>query len=161
VKLAHRLILCAIVMLSSVSCDQVTKVAAASRLRGKPPVSLLGDTVRLVYAENAGGFLSLGASLPADARNWLFTSATALLVIGLVAFVVHHGSLSTGKVVALSLVAAGGVGNLIDRVSFGAVCDFLNVGIGPVRTGIFNIADVAITTGAALLFALASAARSR
>ena len=47
---------------------------------------------------------------------------------------------------------AGGIGNLIDRVFHGGlVIDFLNMGIGPVRTGIFNVADMAIMAGFALL----------
>jgi signal peptidase II len=55
--------------------------------------------------------------------------------------------------VALGLLLAGGVGNLIDRINQnGHVTDFLNVGIGPVRTGIFNVADMAIMAGAGLLF---------
>jgi signal peptidase II len=56
------------------------------------------------------------------------------------------------RVVALALVAGGGISNLIDRLLYdGRVTDFLNVGIGGVRTGIFNVADMAIMAGALLL----------
>ena len=59
-------------------------------------------------------------------------------------------------VAAVALLFAGGVGNLIDRVtSGGSVVDFINLGIGPVRTGIFNIADVAITVGVLVLLSAA------
>lgn len=51
----------------------------------------------------------------------------------------------------LALAAGGGISNLADRVRYGAVVDFLNVGIGPVRTGIFNVADMAILLGLAFL----------
>jgi lipoprotein signal peptidase len=51
----------------------------------------------------------------------------------------------------LVLFLAGGLSNLADRLAIGSVIDFLNVGIGQVRTGIFNVADVAIMTGAALV----------
>ena len=51
----------------------------------------------------------------------------------------------------LLLFLAGGVSNLIDRVTLGRVIDFLNVGIGPLRTGIFNIADMAIIAGVVIL----------
>ncbi len=55
---------------------------------------------------------------------------------------------------AVALILAGGMGNLIDRVlQDGVVVDFINVGIGPVRTGIFNVADVAITSGVIILLA--------
>ena len=53
---------------------------------------------------------------------------------------------------ALVLILAGGIGNLIDRLSNGGyVTDFICLGIGPIRTGIFNIADVAITLGCLLI----------
>ena len=52
---------------------------------------------------------------------------------------------------ALSLMAAGGVGNLIDRWTAGHSTDFLNLGIGPIRTGIFNVADATLMAGCFLL----------
>jgi signal peptidase II len=56
----------------------------------------------------------------------------------------------------VALLFAGGVGNLIDRVtSGGSVVDFINLGIGLVRAGIFNVADVAITVGALILLSAA------
>jgi len=51
----------------------------------------------------------------------------------------------------VTLFVAGGASNWIDRVARGSVVDFLNVGVGPVRTGIFNVADVAIMLGAAVM----------
>jgi signal peptidase II len=63
--------------------------------------------------------------------------------------------------VALSLICGGGCGNLIDRIAHGGyVIDFLNVGVGGLRTGIFNIADMAIMAGA-LLMVLPSAKRDK
>jgi signal peptidase II len=54
--------------------------------------------------------------------------------------------------VATSLLVAGGLGNLVDRITRqGAVTDFLNIGVGQVRTGVFNVADLAIVLGVALL----------
>jgi signal peptidase II len=53
---------------------------------------------------------------------------------------------------AMALIASGGVGNLWDRFARGgSVVDFLNLGVGPVRTGILNIADLAIVAGAVFL----------
>ncbi len=52
----------------------------------------------------------------------------------------------------MRLLLGGAIGNLIDRVRFdGLVIDFMNLGVGPLRTGIFNVADVAISCGAVLL----------
>jgi signal peptidase II len=55
-------------MASTIGCDRVTKHMAAALLADKPPQSFLADSVRLEYAENAGGFLSLGAGLPLFGR---------------------------------------------------------------------------------------------
>jgi signal peptidase II len=55
------------------------------------------------------------------------------------------------QAVAYALLAGGGAGNLWDRLAGGAVTDFLNLGIGPVRTGIFNVADLAIVAGVVVL----------
>jgi lipoprotein signal peptidase len=60
---------------STVGCDVVTKRLAAENLAGFPAQSFLGDTLRLSYAENAGGFLNFGATLPAWARTTVFTIA--------------------------------------------------------------------------------------
>lgn len=152
-KASHRLVLCVAVMASCISCDQVTKSAARALLESKPAVSCLNGAVVLTYAENPGGFLGAGAFLPAAARYLLFLPVTAALVIGLVTLLIRTGSLSPVRTVSLSLIAAGGVGNLMDRLASGTVRDFISVGVGPLRTGIFNVADVAIMMGAALLLA--------
>ena len=54
-------------------------------------------------------------------------------------------------IVALSSVISGGVGNLIDRIWRGSVIDFIYIGVGPLHTGVFNIADMAITGGLMLM----------
>ena len=75
----------------------------------------------------------------------IFASASLVLALAFVARV--HG-LGLRPLIGLSLVAGGGVGNLIDRViNNGAVTDFVRLGIGPLRTGMFNVADVAIVVG--------------
>jgi signal peptidase II len=70
----------------------------------------------------------------------------------MVAYLVRKRDLAAVDVIAFSLIAGGGVGNLIDRILYaGGVTDFLNLGIGPVRTGVFNVADIAIMLGAGML----------
>ncbi len=60
--------------------------------------------------------------------------------------------MSLDTVVARSLVLSGGLGNLVDRIiNDGRVIDFMNIGIGSLRTGIFNVADVCITVGVVVL----------
>ena len=136
-----------------VGCDQVSKSAARAMLHSGVTESLFADSLRLQLTENPGSFLSLGASLPQQLRFTLFMAAVAvILVIGLVCAALFARRLSTARFVALALVAGGGISNLIDRLlNDGRVTDFLNVGIGSLRTGIFNPADMAILAGALLL----------
>jgi signal peptidase II len=135
-----------------VGCDQFTKQFARERLEGTPPRSFLADTVRLIYAENPGAFLGLGGQLPAHARWVLLVVINAGVAAVLLAVLLWHSKMSLLRAAACTLLLAGAVGNLIDRLRFdGLVIDFMNLGVGPLRTGIFNVADVAITLGAVLL----------
>jgi signal peptidase II len=138
------------VVATTISCDQVSKHVASTHLMDGPGQSYLGDSLRLEYSENNGAFLGLGAGLPRWARTTLFSIGTGALLIGcVVAALTRH--LRGVALFGLWLLFAGGLSNLVDRVVAGRVVDFLNVGIGPVRTGIFNVADMAIMLGVALL----------
>src|SRR5208283_5058245 len=121
-------------------------------LAGGAAQSFLGDSLRLQLVQNPGAFLSLGASLPEHLRFALFTGAVGVLLLGLIAVSLFARPLRPWRCIALALVAGGGISNLIDRlIHDGRVTDFLNLGIGSLRTGIFNVADMAILFGALLL----------
>lgn len=140
-----RLTLLAIVILT-IGCDQVSKRVASAHLVDTPRKSFFGDAFRLEYAENRGAFLSLGADLPPWARTALFTVGTGLvLLVGAISLFTH--SWSRLAVIGICLYLAGGASNLADRLADGHVIDFLNIGIGPLRTGIFNVADIAVMGG--------------
>ncbi len=138
------------VVLTTIGCDHATKYAARVSLQGAPHRSYFGNMIRISYAENTGGFLSLGAGLPPAHRTVLFTAVTGLVLAGLAALV-FRGRLGRITGLGMALFVAGGASNWIDRVLRGSVVDFLNLGIGPLRTGIFNVADVAIMLGAAIM----------
>jgi signal peptidase II len=142
--LKHLLLLTAV--LSIVGCDRVTKHAAIEFLSGEPSRSYFHDVVRLAYAENTGAFLSLGADLPGSVRFPLFIVAAGLMLMLFAATAVLN-RWSGWRLFGLCLFIAGGASNWLDRLTSGSVVDFLNVGIGPVRTGIFNVADMAIMAG--------------
>lgn len=144
-----RLVLLAGVV-STIGCDRLTKHVASTTLPEGQVHSYLADTVRLVYVENPGGFLSLGADLPVAWRMALFTIVAGSILIG-TAVAAARWRLRGWPLLGVSLLVAGGASNWIDRVVRGSVVDFLNVGVGPLRTGVFNVADIAIMLGAAVL----------
>ncbi len=147
-----KLPLIAAISLLTVFVDQATKSLAAQHLIRGEVHSYLFDTVRIVYAENIGAFLGLGGHLSSGARFWVFVVLVGLFLLGLVAYALFSRELNRPSVVALALLFAGGLSNFYDRlVNNGAVIDFLNVGVGPLRTGVFNVADMAIMLGLFLL----------
>jgi len=157
---AERLRLLFAVLLVVLALDQATKLLARRHLVYEPR-SYLGGIARLEYAENRGAFLSLGANLPAGWREGLLSGLNVLLVVGLTVYLVRGRDLGRWPTLALALLISGGLGNLIDRVMRGgAVIDFMILGIGPVRTGVFNVADLCLTTGA-ILFAFTGATTKR
>lgn len=148
-----RLIILFFILMTCVGCDQATKSVAQQHLALRAPISLFHDVLRFEYAENPGAFLSLGASLAPEMRMWVFTLFVSSILVGLLVFIVrglHQMPLSV--TLALTLYLAGGLGNLLDRLlNDGHVIDFMVLGIGSLRTGVFNVADMLIMTGTGLL----------
>jgi signal peptidase II len=150
--MARSALLVILISLSCVGCDQFTKSLAREDLEPGRPVTYFGGFVRLQYEENPGGMLSVGSEFPEPLRFWVFTVTVGLFLLGILFVVCTQPKLAVGDRLAAALIAGGGFGNLIDRLLYdGSVIDFLNVGLGPIRTAVFNIADVAVLTGAALL----------
>ena len=151
----RRFLLAAIILSSCIGCDQVTKNLASQSLKNFPARSFFAGTLRLEYALNPGGFLSLGGNLPEHVRPWFFVGFNFCMMLGLCGFLVLRRDIHWTLFVAVSYILAGGIGNLIDRISNnGLVTDFINVGIGHLRTGIFNIADMAVMFGGLAAVAL-------
>lgn len=149
---ARRLFLVLLVIATCIVCDQATKLIAKRYLQPGAIFSFAGDMFRLQYAENTGAFLSLGSSLPESWRHITFTVLVGIFLAALLLYTIFSGTLPPSQFFCLSLLCGGGLSNLIDRIVYdGRVVDFLNVGIGPLRTGIFNVADMAITAAAILL----------
>lgn len=75
------------------------------------------------------------------------------MLIALLGYILFSKAASPSSILAYALLLAGGLGNLIDRLMYGGyVVDFINIGIGPLRTGVFNVADVVVVVGALMLF---------
>lgn len=149
----RRLLIPLFIVVLSITVDQATKVLARATLASRPPIVFGGGLARLTYAENPGAFLGLGADLPAEVRFWLFTVVAVLLLVALVIFALRSPAQTPLlTLVAISLFVAGGVGNLIDRIfNDGRVVDFMQVGVGWLRTGVFNVADMALMAGVGLV----------
>lgn len=151
--IAKRCLVILFLLVGCVGCDQTTKSVAQFYLSQVDMMSLLGDTVRLQLAFNSGAFLGLGASLPEFWRQAVFNVCVGILLLGLLGYALFSKRITPAGVIATVLIIAGGVSNLADRLAYdGYVVDFINLGVGPLRTGIFNIADIFVMTGSLVIF---------
>ena len=144
-----RILLFCALSLSLISWDRVSKDMAKEYLRNKPDQSFLHDSFRLEYVENTGAAMSLGDNLSPQLSFWLLGILPLTVLIGLFAYIIVHArNIRTRRLMAFALIFAGGMGNILDRFLFNRhVTDFMSVGIQSLRTGIFNFADLWITTG--------------
>jgi signal peptidase II len=148
----QRVAVALVILVATLVCDQVTKHIARVQLGERGPISLAGGMFEFVLAENSGAFLSLGSVLPPAARTAIFTVGTALGLFALAVYLIRNSKLTPVMLVGLSLVCAGGIGNLIDRMTRGGhVTDFMFLQVGPLHTGVFNVADMAIMAGVGML----------
>jgi signal peptidase II len=134
---------------SIVAIDIGTKLWVQNNLRLYDPVPIIGDYVRLTYIYNPGA--AFGLHLGPYSRVFFLTLSLAAIVILFMIF--RSTPLSDRpRLIAVALVTGGALGNLVDRVrSPRGVVDFLDVGLETVRWPVFNVADIAVTTGAILL----------
>ncbi|HSP16524.1 MAG TPA: signal peptidase II [Thermoanaerobaculia bacterium] len=142
----QRLILFFGVLAVIVALDQGTK--ALVRTFVGPPQIFAGGLFTLLHTENTGAFLSLGANLPPWAKALIFGVFVAVLLVMFTIAVVRGSIEKRGETIAAAAIIGGGFGNLMDRMARGGrVTDFLYLQAGPLHTGIFNVADMAITFG--------------
>ncbi|WP_044561626.1 signal peptidase II [Azospirillum sp. B4] len=131
--------------------DQVTKDWLKRALTPGVDLVALDGAIVVTPVYNPGAFLSLGAGLSDHARGLVFTVGVAVVLAALLVWSLRARSLGRLELVGAGSFLGGGLGNLLDRlIHDGTVFDFLNLGLGPVRTGIFNIADVGLMVGVAL-----------
>ncbi|ODS30748.1 MAG: type II lipoprotein signal peptidase [Candidatus Scalindua rubra] len=137
-----------LILSSCIGCDQVTKNIAKQNLNQFETINLLKGTLQLRYVENSGGFLGFGSLLPESIRFWLFTVLVGFFIVGMLLYLLISNRLTFQVTVSFSLIISGAIGNFVDRLLYeGKVIDFLNLGVGSLRTGIFNVADFVIIMG--------------
>lgn len=129
--------------------DQLVKlwIIAGIGLQAKGSINLL-PVLSLTWVENRG--VSMGL-LQADGakERWILTGVTALIAAGVAWWM--RKETNRIDILALALVLGGALGNIVDRVRFGYVVDFVHVHVGAWSFYVFNVADAAITIGVAIL----------
>ena len=149
---ARRWGLLAGVVAAGVALDQITKQLAHAHVRGRGIVTVIDGFLELRYARNPGAFFSLGADLEPTIRRLFFVAASLAATALIVRIYARTPAASVALRWALVLLLGGAVGNLIDRALFGEVIDFVHLyWRGVFDWATFNVADVLITAGLALI----------
>jgi signal peptidase II len=132
-----------------VATDYVSKRAVEGRLVLHAPQSVIGDFLRLTLTYNTGAAMNLSLG---DASRVAFTALSGLMLVVIFRMYRRTPHHDAWQAAALALIAAGALGNLLDRLrSARGVVDFIDVGIGDARFWTFNVADMGVTCGAILL----------
>lgn len=147
----QRMALVILIVLINIGCDQATKQLAKEHLMQVDQISCLGGFFRLSYVENKGAFLSLGAGLSEQLRYWALLILPLALLAGLLIYTLFSKNVNRWQAIAFGFIIGGGASNVWDRILYGQVADFMNMGIGSLRTGIFNFADVSIMVGLGIM----------
>jgi len=126
--------------------DQVTKAAVATAVPPGYRVPVLGDVLAIHHLSNTGAALGFQAARPAVVIGLALSSVALLLLL--------FWFLPVGRpnrLLATALAIGGGLGNLLDRVRIRGVMDFLEISIAGFSLPVFNLADIAVMTGAVWL----------
>ena len=138
-------------VLLNIGLDQYSKHIVRTEVLPGSRTEVVGELLQLMNVENSGAFLGIGSDSHPTIKL-VFLLILPVIVLGVVLYyLLTNRSLDRLSVVGFSCVAAGGIANLYDRFVYGSVTDFLFMDFGFVQTGIFNVADLSVTTGMTLL----------
>lgn len=143
-----------ITFLSVIIIDQVSKYIVQQSMTLYSSIPVLGEFVKLTYIHNPGAAFGI---MPGNRTLFLVLSLIACGVMVYYLYIIPASEVWGRR--ALMGILGGAVGNLIDRIRFGEVTDFVDIGVDTIRWPVFNVADMAVTIGVAILFIRLSSSR--
>ncbi|MCC1483835.1 signal peptidase II [Winogradskyella immobilis] len=144
----------ALIIIANIAIDQISKVYVRSTMtegaRGK--IDVIGDYFQLIWVENEGAFLGMGSDMNPTLKL-IFLLILPTIVLGYVIYyIVKTKTLDRLSLIAFCCIVGGGIANVFDRIVLGSVTDFFFIDLGwKLKTGIFNVADLSVTTGMIIL----------
>ena len=140
-------------ILINVGCDQVSKSVARNHIDAHERISVIGEYVVLIKAENKGAFLGFLSSMENPILKVILLIILPIAVLFFILrMIIISKDLDKYMIFGLCCIIGGGIGNLYDRVLYRSVTDFMHIDLGGIfRTGIFNMADVSVMLGTGLL----------
>ena len=148
----NRYSLITLIVVLSIAFDQVSKIWVRNNFESYIEKSIIGDVFTLIKVENTGAFLGMGSELSEIPRILLLIVLPIIVLISITLYTYLEKTLDQTSIIGFSLIIGGGIANIFDRIVYGSVTDFLYINLGGIfKTGIFNIADVSVTTGMILI----------
>ncbi|MGB2116253.1 MAG: signal peptidase II [Flavobacteriaceae bacterium] len=139
-------------ILFNIVLDQISKFLVRKYVNPNDQIELIGDYFLMLNVENTGAFLGMGSDFNPILKQILLIAMPVLVLGYLIIYILKNTNLDLLSTFALAAIAGGGIANIYDRIRFGSVTDFLFIDLGGVfKTGIFNIADVSVSTGMIIL----------
>ena len=140
-----------LIIIINLGCDQISKNLVRDRVGYNQKISLINNYFTLTKVENTGAFLGLGSGFPPLVKKIIFSFLPAVALVVAFVLLLAKFNLNYYSIISLCFMIGGGIGNIIDRIRYSSVTDFLHIDFGIVSTGVFNFADVSIMTGIMLL----------
>jgi len=147
-KLSRRSVFIIIIIVLNIAIDQISKFWVRNYVEPFRETQLLGDKFILTNVENSGAFLGMGSDLNPTIKI-IVLLILPIVVLGFVLrYVFKDKSIDKLSLIGFSFILGGGFANIYDRMLYGSVTDFFYIDLGGVfKTGIFNMADLSVTTG--------------
>ena len=144
----------ALIIIINIAIDQISKIYVRTNMTegARGTIDVIGDYFQLIWVENKGAFLGMGSDMN-DTLKLIFLLILPTIVLAYVIYyIVKTKTLDRLSLIAFCCIVGGGIANVFDRIVLGSVTDFFFIDLGGVfKTGIFNVADLSVTTGMIIL----------
>lgn len=137
-----------VLIVANIAIDQISKFFTRAYVIAGSQSEIIGDYFTLHNVENTGAFLGVGSDLNPTVK-FIVLLILPIVVLGLVLrYIFKDKTIDKLSLIGFSFIVGGGLANIYDRMLYGSVTDFFHIDLGGVfKTGIFNVADMSVTTG--------------
>ncbi len=144
----NRNISISILITASIVLDQLSKVLIRDNIDQYSEIKLIGEYFILTNVENSGAFLGMGSDFSPFIKTIFLLILPIIILICIMIYIYRDKEIDKISLIGFCFIIGGGIANIYDRIMYGSVTDFLFIDLGGIfKTGIFNIADLSVTTG--------------
>lgn len=151
-KLSKRSIFIIVLIVFNIAIDQISKFWVRANVDPRSVSSIFGDIFTLHNVENSGAFLGMGSDLNPTIKLIVLLILPVIVLGWVLRHIFKEKDLDQWSLIGFCCIIGGGIANVYDRIIYGSVTDFWHIDFGSgIQTGIFNLADVSVSTGMIML----------